>query len=158
VSWGRRWYLVAWDLDRTGWRTFRLDRLTPRVPTGPRFVPREPPDGDAAAFVMRGVADVWAAQARIRLHAPADVVRDRMWPLHGRLEPLDEHSCMLHLGAENPRVLAQLLTVLDVDFTVESPVGYAEHLRALAERFHRAASSSEAFGSDGPPHDGRQVT
>lgn len=39
----RRWYLVAWDLDRAGWRTFRVDRLTPRPPHGPRFAPREPP-------------------------------------------------------------------------------------------------------------------
>ncbi|MBT2888393.1 WYL domain-containing protein, partial [Streptomyces sp. McG5] len=36
VTWGSRWYLVAWDLDREDWRTFRVDRLTPRTPTGPR--------------------------------------------------------------------------------------------------------------------------
>src|SRR5437879_2125967 len=24
VHWGRRWYLVAWDRGRTGWRTFRV--------------------------------------------------------------------------------------------------------------------------------------
>ncbi len=27
VSTGRRWYLVAWDVRRDDWRTFRLDRL-----------------------------------------------------------------------------------------------------------------------------------
>ncbi len=75
VSWGRRWYLVAWDLDRADWRSFRLDRLHPRLPTGPRFTPRQLPDGDAAAFDSLGVADVWAAQARVRLHAPAEVGR-----------------------------------------------------------------------------------
>src|SRR5262249_41687388 len=32
VSAGRRWYLVGWDVRRTDWRTFRLDRLgTPRL-------------------------------------------------------------------------------------------------------------------------------
>jgi predicted DNA-binding transcriptional regulator YafY len=35
VRWGRRWYLVAWDVDRDGWRTFRVDRMVPRIPTGP---------------------------------------------------------------------------------------------------------------------------
>ncbi|MGW6834682.1 helix-turn-helix transcriptional regulator [Streptomyces sp. NPDC054949] len=35
VTWGGRWYLVAWDLDREDWRTFRADRIGPRVPTGP---------------------------------------------------------------------------------------------------------------------------
>src|SRR5262249_6988342 len=38
-----RWYLVAWDLDRADWRTFRADRVTPRTPTGPRFTPRPLP-------------------------------------------------------------------------------------------------------------------
>ncbi|WP_197359093.1 helix-turn-helix transcriptional regulator, partial [Streptomyces clavuligerus] len=32
----RRWYLVAWDLDRADWRTFRVDRVTPTPPHGPR--------------------------------------------------------------------------------------------------------------------------
>ncbi len=36
---GLRWYLVAWDLTRADWRSFRVDRLTPKIPTGPRFVP-----------------------------------------------------------------------------------------------------------------------
>ncbi|WP_407695994.1 helix-turn-helix transcriptional regulator, partial [Sphaerimonospora thailandensis] len=41
VSRGGHWYLVAWDLDREDWRTFRVDRITPRTPAGPRFTPRE---------------------------------------------------------------------------------------------------------------------
>ncbi|MEU0787365.1 transcriptional regulator [Streptomyces sp. NPDC006173] len=51
VTWGGRWYLVAWDLDRDDWRTFRVDRIDPRTPTGPRFTPREVPGGHVAAFV-----------------------------------------------------------------------------------------------------------
>lgn len=51
VTRGGRWYLVAWDLDREDWRTFRADRIDPRTPTGPRFTPREVPGGDVAAFV-----------------------------------------------------------------------------------------------------------
>jgi len=46
-----RWYLLAWDLDRNDWRTFRADRIGPRAPTGPRFTPREVPGGDVGAFV-----------------------------------------------------------------------------------------------------------
>jgi hypothetical protein len=62
--------------------------------------------------------------------------------LHGRLEPVDEHSCLLHFGAETPRMLAYLLTVLDVGFTVESPAGFVEHLHVVAARYERAAASS----------------
>lgn len=51
VAAGQRWYLMAWDVDRDDWRTFRLDRMTPRTPTGPRFAAREVPGGDVGAFV-----------------------------------------------------------------------------------------------------------
>ena len=56
VSWGRRWYLVAWDVDRDDWRILRVDRLAPRTPTGPRFTPRELPAGGVTAFVARRVS------------------------------------------------------------------------------------------------------
>ncbi|MEO6085125.1 MAG: WYL domain-containing protein, partial [Umezawaea sp.] len=39
VSWGPRWYLVAWDVQRQDWRTFRVDRIHPHTPTGPKFTP-----------------------------------------------------------------------------------------------------------------------
>ncbi len=52
----RRWYLVARDLDRDDWRTFRVDRITPGPPYGPRFVPRTPPADDRAAYVSRGAS------------------------------------------------------------------------------------------------------
>ena len=56
VSTGRRWYLVAWDLRRADWRTFRLDRLArPRL-AGPRFVPRPLPAADAATFVAESLS------------------------------------------------------------------------------------------------------
>ncbi len=51
VTSNRRWYLVAWDLEREAWRVFRADRISPRIPTGPRFTPREVPGADVAAFV-----------------------------------------------------------------------------------------------------------
>ena len=74
VTWGPRWYLVAWDLDGDDWRTFQVDRVRPRTPTGPRFTPREIPGGDAAAHVARSVAQMWPDQATIRLHAPAESI------------------------------------------------------------------------------------
>ncbi|CAO0828093.1 HTH deoR-type domain-containing protein OS=Streptomyces microflavus OX=1919 GN=Smic_43760 PE=4 SV=1 [Streptomyces microflavus] len=62
VTWGRRWYLVAWDLDRDDWRTFRADRITPRTPTGPRFPPRELPGGSVAAFITARFRGIGATQ------------------------------------------------------------------------------------------------
>ena len=55
VNAGLRWYLVAWDLDREDWRTFRVDRMREGMSPGPRFTPRELTDADAEALVARGV-------------------------------------------------------------------------------------------------------
>lgn len=55
-----RWYLVAWDLDRHDWRTFRVDRLRLRAPGGARFTPREVPGGDLDRYLthrFRGLPD-----------------------------------------------------------------------------------------------------
>ena len=56
VHTGRRWYPLAWDPANNGWRTFRADRITSPQITGPRFTPRDPPGGDAAAYVSRSVS------------------------------------------------------------------------------------------------------
>src|SRR6185437_16783478 len=56
VNWGRRWYLLAFDVDRQDWRTLRVDRLIPRIPNGPRFTPRPLPSPDVAAYVSSRVS------------------------------------------------------------------------------------------------------
>ncbi|MEE8599732.1 helix-turn-helix transcriptional regulator [Euzebya tangerina] len=61
----RRWYLAAWDLGRSAWRTFRLDRIDQVQPQGQRFVRRQMPGGDAAALVERSIA---------RMPTPHDIV------------------------------------------------------------------------------------
>ena len=56
VTWGGRWYLVGWDLDRNDWRTFPVDRMTPWSPTGRRFTPRDLPGPDVGAFIAERFA------------------------------------------------------------------------------------------------------
>ncbi|MGH3449081.1 MAG: helix-turn-helix transcriptional regulator, partial [Nocardioidaceae bacterium] len=72
VSTGRRWYLVARDVDRADWRSFRIDRMGTVVSTGLRFTPMDPPE-DAVAFVSHGVSSApYRYQARLRLHLPME--------------------------------------------------------------------------------------
>jgi predicted DNA-binding transcriptional regulator YafY len=140
---GHRWYLLAWDRDRTDWRTFRADRIRPRLPPGPRFLPREPPD-DAARHVIRGSASRgWRYPARIRLHAPANVIADRITPAGGLLTPVDEHTCVLETGGDTMLDLVGYLTWLDVAFEVLDPPELRDQLRALAERYSAAARSAD---------------
>jgi len=139
VSWGRRWYLVAWDLDRADWRTFRVDRMRPKVPLGPRFTPREIPGGDPAAFVSAKIARMWPFQASVRLPVAADSDKMRDLTTYGTIEEIDNDCCRLTMGADTPHSLAFLLSFLEIDFVVESSVELAQALLQVADRFQRAA-------------------
>ena len=140
VTWGPRWYLVAWDLDRADWRTFRVDRMVPKTPVGPRFSPREIPGGDAAAHVARGVAQLWPYRATVRLHIPADSEQARSAATYGTIEPIDAHSCRLEIGADSPQSLTFLLGAMDSDFDIERGPELSDHLQRLAARFTRATT------------------
>jgi len=54
----RRWYLVAFDLGRSDWRTFRVDRLVAATLAGRRFAAREIPGGDAGSFLTASIASI----------------------------------------------------------------------------------------------------
>ncbi|HEY9408766.1 MAG TPA: YafY family protein [Jiangellaceae bacterium] len=139
---GRRWYLVAWDVDRDDWRTFRVDRITPRTPTGPRFTPREPPEGGVAAYVAGGIGSAaWRYRIRVLLHAPAHAMASRL-PPPVRVEAVDDATSILHGGSDTLDLVAVYIAMLDVDFEVIDPPELADHLRRLAARFVRAADAA----------------
>ena len=147
VSWGRRWYLLAHDLGRDDWRTLRLDRVRPRVgpdglATGPRFEPRPVPGGDPAAYVASKVADVRAFRCRVRVLAPPDVVRERLWTDQARLDDLGDGTCRLHLAADHADGAVLMLVGMGLEVVVESPDELAAALRALAGRCLRAADGT----------------
>jgi predicted DNA-binding transcriptional regulator YafY len=136
-----RWYLVAWDVDRQDWRTFRADRIQPRIPTGPRFVPRELPGGDVATYLRRGVGSAtWRYRARVRVHAPAAAITGRLPPAV-LVEAIDEHTCIINVGSDTPQMLAVYLGMLDADFEVGEPSELLEQLRRLADRYRRAITT-----------------
>lgn len=141
VNVGRRWYLVAWDRAREDWRTFRLDRLTRPSSTGVRFSPREPPGGDAAAFVMQSRANApYRYEARVTLHAPAEEIRGRPTAEWGQLEPIDDRSCEYRTSDDDLHWLTLRLAMLGVDLDVHEPPELIEHMRLLARRLGRATT------------------
>ncbi|TQM38041.1 helix-turn-helix transcriptional regulator [Pseudonocardia cypriaca] len=136
---GRRWYLLAWDLDRADWRTFRVDRLHPRIPTGPRFVPRELP-ADLPGHVGRGITTRgYRYRARFTLHVPIEVAADRIAPTVGTLEAIDERSCVLHAGSDSLDELALYVGLFGFPFEVHEPPELVAHVRELAARLAAAA-------------------
>jgi predicted DNA-binding transcriptional regulator YafY len=141
VHTGRRWYLVAWDLGRNNWRTFRVDRIESRITPGSRFTPREPPDGDFATYASRSVSYVpYPHRARITLHVSIETAAERVPPAAGTLQAIDEHTCELQTGASSLDTLSVYLALIGFDFEVREPPELVERIRWLAERFTRAAS------------------
>jgi predicted DNA-binding transcriptional regulator YafY len=140
----RRWYLVAWDTDRDAWRTFRVDRIEPRTPTGPRFTPRAlPPDHEIAAQVARGVGEAtWRYRARVIVHAPAAYVRGRL-PIPIEVESLGQDRCAFQPGSDHPEMLALYLGMLDADFEIVDSPELVDALRKIAGRYQRAIDASQ---------------
>jgi predicted DNA-binding transcriptional regulator YafY len=138
VHTGRRWYLVAWDLDRDDWRTFRVDRIAGLSAAGHRFAPRQPPEGDVARYTSRGLStEVYRYQARLTLHVPAEVAAERITPTSGLVEPIDDRTCTLHIGSRSLDELAVWLAVIGFDFDVHEPPELADHVHGLAKRLAR---------------------
>jgi predicted DNA-binding transcriptional regulator YafY len=135
----RRWYLLAYDLDRQDWRTFRVDRIEGRPVAGSRFAPRTPP-ADAASYVSQAVASApYRYQARLLMRAPIEAVAERASPTAGRLEAVDDRTCILHTGSNSLDELAIYVAVKGFDFEVLDPPELAEHLRTLGGRLTAAA-------------------
>ncbi|MBC2903292.1 helix-turn-helix transcriptional regulator [Streptomyces cupreus] len=135
----RRWYLVAWDLDRDDWRIFRVDRITPKPPHGPRFTPRRPPADDLAAYVSQGVSTrAYATHALIRLLVPLEEAAERISPSAGVLEPEGPRRCLLRTGAAGLDVMVIHVMLLGFEFEVLEPVELTDALRTARDRLSRA--------------------
>ncbi|MFF3686023.1 helix-turn-helix transcriptional regulator [Streptomyces sp. NPDC002187] len=146
VTWRGRWYLLAWDLDREDWRTFRVDRIQPRTPTGPRFTPRELPGGDVAAFVMSrfrgsdGTTTDWPCQGDVVLNLPATAVAP--FARDGIVEELGPHHCRLTLGSWSWTGLAATIGLFDTDIEVIGPPELSDAFAHLATRCANAVRNT----------------
>ncbi|MCX4984516.1 YafY family protein [Streptomyces sp. NBC_00572] len=138
VALGGRWYLVAYDLDRHDWRSFRLDRLTGPTATGARFLSRPLPAGDAAAFVREASGAPAPYTVEVLVHAPSARVR-RTVGRWGTVEPVDRDSCRLTMTSTSLDWPTQALGNVGAEFEVLGPPEFAAHLREWGARFLRAA-------------------
>ena len=120
VNVGNRYYLVAYDLDRADWRSFRVDRAENARPRALRFAPREIPGGDAAQFVRTGLRGSGQQQVSARVHAGAEELTSRI----GRwfeIQPLDEHSCVVRTDGTDLRWTAFGLALSEAEVSDVEP-------------------------------------
>lgn len=138
VSVGRRWYLVAYDLERHDWRSFRLDRIAEPRSTGARFRPRTLPAADAAEYVrdsLAGAADALVVDAVIE--APlADV--ERAIGRWAAVEAAGPTRTRVRMTADSPEWALFGLAAVDAPFRIEGP----REVRELAERWGRRFSAA----------------
>ncbi|WP_433346563.1 helix-turn-helix transcriptional regulator [Micromonospora sp. CA-111912] len=140
---GRRWYLIGWDTDRSDWRTYRVDRIQPRIPTGPRFTPRPAPDPDFATYLTHGVSTAsYRYQAKITLYASAEAAAERIAPTVGVIEAVDSHTCMLHTGSNSLDEIAVYVALFGFRFRIHEPPELITHIRGLATRLTDAVETS----------------
>ncbi len=132
VATEENWYLVAYDLDRSDWRTFRVDRISDLVRGGHTYIPRNL--ADPARLVAEAVT---LAPYRYRvvaeLAATADQV-SRLVPSSTSIVELAGQQARLTFGANRLDWAAAFLIDLGLPFVVREPVELREHLLTLAQR------------------------
>lgn len=139
VHTGYRWYLVAWDVGRKDWRTFRVDRIEGKPRTSTRFKPRKPPEGDFATFVSKSLSQVpYPFRARVTLQAPVEALAKRIPPSAGVLEAIDQNSCIFRTGSQSLEGITIHLSMLGVAFQVHEPPELITYIRGLADRLKSA--------------------
>ena len=144
VSAGRRWYLVAWDVRRDDWRTFRVDRLSEPRLAGRRFPRREIPGGDPAAFVARSIGSMPTRHAVTAVvTGPAEAVALTTRAINGRVDDLGDGRCRVSMGADSVEWLTFVIAELALSYPVEvtGPPEVADGVARLAERLGALAIS-----------------
>jgi predicted DNA-binding transcriptional regulator YafY len=150
VNLGRRWYLVAWDCEREGWRTFRVDRLERATATGARFEPRTLPSPDPAAFVAARLREAPSRyEARVTVHAAAAELQGRRY-LWGTVQPAGEDRCEYTTSDDSLDWLAMRIGMLGYEIEVHEPPELVERFAELAARFGRAGQPRDQNTSPQP--------
>lgn len=139
---GRRWYLVAWDVRRDDWRTFRLDRIADARLAGARFRPRAVPQGDPAAFVAEAIRSTPRAHrvTAVAVGDPDEVASLARW-FDAEAIGCDDGTWRLELRAESVPELAAMVATLAIRVEVRLEGAEPALVELLAETSARLRRS-----------------
>lgn len=128
-----RWYLIAFDPDRDGWRTFRVDRIDDLRATRHRFALRALPAPDAATYLVRSFAGAtYRHTARMTIGLPADAVRAGVFAtIPGEVEEQGPDACMVRLTAESVELVVQFVAAIA---TLAGPLTIEEMSEEVADQ------------------------
>lgn len=130
VHTAQRWYLVAKDLDRGAWRSFRVDRISEVERTGHRFEHHDAPD--AAEQVRAAVTfSPPTIEATLIVDLAPEVARRRFYPDRATIEPAGGRS-RVRVADTDLDQLARYVLSLPYDVEVEAPCELRERMMDLA--------------------------
>ena len=139
---GYRWYLVAYDLDRDDWRTFRIDRFRGRVRLAERGRPRTVPGGDPAAYVKERLrsssGETDAPPGKVRVQASAAEMARRIPARYATVEPETDDTCVVLTRGAWTRQFLVWMAVLGRPFEVLEPPEFRAAGARLAETLRAA--------------------
>jgi predicted DNA-binding transcriptional regulator YafY len=130
---GPRWYLVARDVDRDAWRTYRVDRVGEVRPARRPVEITDPPD--PVELVRRGTAVApYPVRARLRIALPAAEV-ERAIPRTVGVHTADgPGATVVEVGAGSVPAMAAWLAGRGLPVEVLDPPELREALRSHAQR------------------------
>jgi predicted DNA-binding transcriptional regulator YafY len=138
----RRWYLVAWEEARGGWRTYRVDRIEAIVAVGPRVVRPDPPP-DLERYVSESIAAApYPCRARLALEGPRAELVGKVPPWVGVLRETGPTSCELEIGGPTWEAVVLYAVAAGVEFRVLDPPELIAVVEQVAARLARGAASS----------------
>jgi predicted DNA-binding transcriptional regulator YafY len=140
---GHRWYLVAFDLDRDDWRTFRLDRIKGRVRESGRGRRRTVPGGDPAAYVQQQLGRrSWeedAVPGRVRLGLAAEAAKQRIPGRYATIEPDGDGACIVSTRGSWSHEFLVWMALMDAPIEVLGPPELVDAARSMVTRLAAAA-------------------
>ncbi|ROT28212.1 YafY family protein [Micromonospora sp. HM5-17] len=133
-----RWYLLAWDVDRSDWRVFRTDRITNLREPGGAFTPRPLPADTGLDYLRRGL-DRHRQRVVLTVEAPVTAVADAFRYQDAELTAVARDRTRAVVALDSWQWLVLNLAFLDADFTIHEPVAFRTACGRFGARLHGGA-------------------
>ncbi|GAA0939495.1 YafY family protein [Nonomuraea longicatena] len=133
-----RWYLLAWDTAKSGWRVFRLDRITGlHVSTG-TYPPRSLPADTALDYLRQGLGKN-RERVVLTVHAPLPAAADAFKHQDAEFTATSAERTRVVLWLDTWQWLLVNLAILDTAFTVHEPAAFRAALADFGARLAEGA-------------------
>ena len=136
-----RWYVQCFDLDREGWRSYRVDRITELKASGRRFTPRPEIPAPQEAIGAARPALTWPVAVRLRIAAAPEEVQRLAGGTYTEVEPDADRPghALFRTSGSDVETIAFHLASFPWEFEVLSPPELRPALAAVAKRLAASA-------------------